>query len=207
MSKRGLIPTLKVIWHEYAFDSKYSINTRGRSQPNPHNIEGNNVNRGKEYQGYSYYFFKIFMKNLPVNFSESVFIDFGSGKGRVLIMAAEFNFKRVFGIEFAEEFYEESLKNTGKAKLNTDKLEIIHTDAVNFQIPDDTNVMFFFNPFDEEIMEGVLKNIDESKSKNSRDIYLVYTSPIYEDCFNKRGYEKVFELRNKNKLEGVIYKK
>ncbi|HIA11726.1 MAG TPA: class I SAM-dependent methyltransferase [Flavobacteriales bacterium] len=206
MRKRGLIPTLKVIWHEYAFDSKYSINTRGRSQPNPHNVEGNNVNSGKEYQGYSYYFFKIFMKNLPVNFSESAFIDFGSGKGRVLIMAAEYKFKRVIGIEYAEDLFKESLINIRSAQFESEAIEIVNADVLDYQIPDIANVFFFFNPFDEDVMDNVLNNIDASKLKAPRDMYIVYTSPTFESCFNTRGYEKVFELNNGAKNEGIIYK-
>jgi len=206
VAKRGLVPTLIMIWHEYAFDSKYGIHTRGRSKPDPAKIKGGNSSGGKEYQGYSYYLFKKFMKALPINFSESVFVDFGSGKGRVLIMAAEFDFKRISGIEFSEEFYRESLSNIDKAKLSSDKLEIIHGDAAHYRIPDDSNVMFFFNPFGEEIMEKVLKNMDESKVRNPREIYIVYTSPTFENCFVKRGYEKIFELHNGAKNEGIIYK-
>lgn len=206
IGKRGLVPTMAIIWHEYAFDSKYGIRTIGRQKPNPNNIEGNNSSSGKEYQGYSYYLFRKFMKQLPVNFSESVFIDFGSGKGRVLIMATEYKFKRVIGIEYAEDLFLESEINVRSTKVCSDTIEIEHADAVNYQIPNDANVFFFFNPFDEEIMESVLNNIDESKVKIPRDMYVVYTSPTFEGCFNIRGYEKVFELINGAKNEGIIYR-
>ena len=146
------------------------------------------------------------MKQLPIDFSQSVFVDFGSGKGRVLIMATEYKFKRVIGIEYAEDLFQESEINIRSAKVSSDIIDIVHADAVDYPIPNDANVLFFFNPFSEEIMESVLNNIDESKAKTPREMYLVYTSPTFEGCFNNRGYKKVFELKNGAKNEGIIYR-
>ena len=206
IGKRGLVPTLAMIWNEYAFDSKYGIKTRGRQKQNVNEIRGSNSDNGKEYQGYNYYFFKKFMKQLPIDYFQSVFVDFGSGKGRVLIMASEYNFKKVVGIEYAEDLFKESIANIRTAKIEANNIEVVHGDAVSYSIPDDANVLFFFNPFDERVMEIVLKNVDESKRKFPRDLYIVYTSPMFEACFNNRGYEKVFELKNGKKIEGIIYR-
>ena len=43
--------------------------------------------------------------------SKSVFVNIGSGKGRNLLIASQFNFKRVVGIEFSKEFCEIAKKN------------------------------------------------------------------------------------------------
>lgn len=55
--------------------------------------------------------FQSIMRNLPTDVSEYVFVDFGSGKGRTLLLAAEFNFKRIIGVEFARELHDTAVKN------------------------------------------------------------------------------------------------
>ncbi|PCH94882.1 MAG: hypothetical protein COB85_05140 [Bacteroidetes bacterium] len=206
IGKRGLLPTLTMVWHEYSFDSKYGIRTKGRQAQNKGKLESTNSKGGKEYQGYSYFLFRKFMNRLAIDFSQSVFVDFGSGKGRVLIMASEYNFKRIIGLEYAEDLFLESQINIGSTKVNASNIHIEHEDAAAYSIPEDANVLFFFNPFDEKVMESVLKNVDASMERTPRKIYIVYTSPTFETCFDERGYEKVFELHNGAKNEGIIYR-
>ena len=43
--------------------------------------------------------FKEMMAHLKIDFQEFTFIDVGSGKGRVLLMAADYPFRRILGIE------------------------------------------------------------------------------------------------------------
>ena len=122
-------------------------------------------------------------------------------------MAAEFKFKKITGVEFAKELYDICRDNLNKVKdkLRTKNIEIHYDDAVDYKIPFDANVMFFFNPFDEQVMEKVLNNIESSLQNSKRTIYIIYLSPLYENCFYKMGYHKSFELKNKNKVEGLIY--
>lgn len=44
------------------------------------------------------------------------FIDIGSGKGRALILAAQYSFKKIFGIEKCEDFCEIAKENLERAK-------------------------------------------------------------------------------------------
>ena len=46
--------------------------------------------------------FCIIKGMIPV---DSIFVDFGCGKGRALLIASEYNFKSVRGVEFAHELY------------------------------------------------------------------------------------------------------
>ena len=43
--------------------------------------------------------FTEMMASLNINFQEFTFIDLGSGKGRVLLMAADYPFRRILGVE------------------------------------------------------------------------------------------------------------
>jgi len=100
LRNRGIFGTLKFLWYELVFDLKYEVRTLGRKSLDGLTVKGVNIERGHAYQGYSYLYFAKVISQLPVDFGESVFIDIGSGKGRILIMAAECGFKRIIGVEF-----------------------------------------------------------------------------------------------------------
>ena len=57
------------------------------------------------------------ISKLQIDYSRFSFIDFGSGKGRVLLVAAGFPFKEVIGVEFSRELHEVALKNKWYGKM------------------------------------------------------------------------------------------
>jgi len=51
---------------------------------------------------------RALLSRLPRNtLSSSTFVDFGLGKGRVLLVAADFTFRRIIGVEFSDELRRE----------------------------------------------------------------------------------------------------
>jgi len=46
------------------------------------------------------------LEKLSINHSEFTFIDFGSGKGRVLFLASEYPYKKIIGVELARMLHE-----------------------------------------------------------------------------------------------------
>ena len=60
--------------------------------------------------------FREMMGALPIELERFTFVDIGSGKGRTLLMASEFPFKRIVGVELMEELHraaEENLRAYG----------------------------------------------------------------------------------------------
>jgi hypothetical protein len=51
-------------------------------------------------------------------------------------------------------------------------------DAVEFQLPEDQLVVFFYHPFVGKTMLRVLLNIEESLRSNPRELYVVYLNPV-----------------------------
>ena len=49
--------------------------------------------------------FRKVLASLQIAFHDYTFIDFGSGKGRALLLASEFPFKRIIGLEFSPELH------------------------------------------------------------------------------------------------------
>jgi SAM-dependent methyltransferase len=146
---------------------------------------------------------KLFAKlDFPKN---GVFVDFGSGKGRVLMMAAELGFERIVGVEFSHELCDVARKNLAvfqaKTGLNVD-IQVIEMDVVNYEVHSDSNVFFMFNPFDSEIMRIVVDKISKSVYDHPRNISLIYQ---YPECRDALDANESFELTSRHQWSGCEF--
>jgi protein-L-isoaspartate O-methyltransferase len=130
----------------------------------------------------------------------------GCGKGRALCIAAHHGFKQVTGLDFAKDLCEIAKENLNLTKQNIPDLEckIINNDAFYFEIPDDVDCIFFFNPFDEIIMSAVVNNIFESLQDNPRKLYIIYVNPLHKEQFIKAGYTETWYSKKMKYIEAVI---
>jgi tRNA G37 N-methylase Trm5 len=118
-----------------------------------------------------------------------VFIDFGSGKGRVVFQAARYPFARVIGVEISEALNEVARRNI---KRNRDRLvcrdvTLVTSDAAEFAIPDDMTIAYFYYPFAGATFERVIANIVLSLDRRPRPVKLIYACPGIEDAITKTG--------------------
>ena len=49
--------------------------------------------------------FHAVLSGIDIRFEDFVFIDFGSGKGRTLLLASKYRFRRIVGVEFSPELH------------------------------------------------------------------------------------------------------
>jgi SAM-dependent methyltransferase len=105
------------------------------------------------------------ISQVPVNYEETTFIDFGSGKGRALLVASEFPFKRIIGVELSGQLCDIATRNVMQyrsASKRCNDIDIHHQSAEEFEIPDDAGVFYFYEPFSSTVAEQVLDNIERS---------------------------------------------
>lgn len=125
---------------------------------------------------------------------ESVFLDFGCGKGRILLAAAEFGFRRVEGVELASNLCKIAENNVTAYKARTGlktEVRIVESDAANHEIQDDVDYFYFFNPFGDEVMRSAVQNIVRSLDRKWRVATLIYCNPQSRRCIEETG---VFNL-------------
>jgi predicted RNA methylase len=120
---------------------------------------------------------------LTIDFANFTFIDVGAGKGRALILAARFPFRRLIGVEFAVELVkaaEANLAMPAVVRLSRSRIEMIHTDALTFDFPPhDPLVVYLFNPFGASIIRGIAKNLFSSLKQNPQAVEVIYMNPIH----------------------------
>jgi SAM-dependent methyltransferase len=124
---------------------------------------------------------RIAFRDLPLAcFDGYTFIDFGSGRGRVLFLAAEYPFRKVQGVEFALELHRDALTNIRTYRHRRRRCQVIesvHVNAVDFEFAAENQVLFFFNPFPAETLARVLARLRASLEKHPRDVVLMLVYP------------------------------
>jgi len=111
------------------------------------------------------------------------FLDLGSGKGRTLLMASDYPFSRVVGVELLPALHQIALENISKYRSESQKcfaLESICADATGFPFPAEPLVLYLFNPFPEPGLRRVLANLEASLRAHPRAVYLLYHNPLLE---------------------------
>jgi len=151
-------------------------------------ITSDNRAEAVEYEATPYLVLKSLQWSIPGNLSEWSFVDIGSGRGRVVIMAASLPYKRVIGVEFSEELHSDALGNLArlpKHKCLANDVIFVRADATEFDPPQGNCIFFLFNPFGASVMRKFLQNVIESYRKTPRDIVFVYYNPKQVHVFSE----------------------
>jgi SAM-dependent methyltransferase len=117
------------------------------------------------------------------DFRDFVFVDLGSGKGRALLMASDYPFRRILGVELLPELNQGAQENLGRYRSESQKcfsLESICANATNFSFPMEPTVLYLFNPFPESELRKVIARVEASLQAHPRTVYVLYHNPLLE---------------------------
>jgi SAM-dependent methyltransferase len=114
--------------------------------------------------------------------ADDVFVDFGCGKGRVLCQAARYPFGRVIGVEVSEPLIEIARSNVARnrSRFACRDVELVTADVVDFKIPEDLTVAYFYHPFAGKTFETVIDRLVDSVERNPRRLTIIYACPGME---------------------------
>jgi len=138
---------------------------------------------GAGYQPTDPALFHSMLGRLHVDFSPFTFIDLGSGKGRALLLAADYPFRRIIGVELLPELHRVALDNLARYRSESQRCFVIESrclDAADFHFPPQPTVLYLFNPLPESALRSVLERFSASLASHPRDAYVLYTNPILE---------------------------
>ncbi len=169
-----------LIARDKLFDLKHGVNTGGIIQLRDLSIASPNAAFGCYYEGFDPKLFNKILGEMEIKHENFVFVDFGSGKGRVLLLASEYPFKKIVGVEFSPELNRIAQNNIRKYRSASRKcrdVESVCQDAVSYSIPKEPAVLFLANPFGEEVMSPALANIQKSLEESPREIFIIYAHP------------------------------
>ncbi len=168
-------------WLGARFDRRFGIETCGiHNDLEVLGAGGEHLAHGRRYEPIQVPVFRDIVRALPIQPENYCFIDFGSGKGRALILAAEAGFKRMIGVEFAPVLHSAALGNVAqyrRVRPLAGPLEVHCQDVTTFVLPPCDAVLFFYNPFDALVMAKVITSVERDWRKHPRDLIVAYRSP------------------------------
>jgi len=116
----------------------------------------------------------------PYSLADFTFLDIGSGKGRVVMLASDAPFQSIVGVELNPE-----LNATAEANLAvwnatphacTD-ISVLHADALAAPIPDSPAVLYIYNSFNLYVMVPLLERLQALALTRTSPIDLIYAKP------------------------------
>jgi SAM-dependent methyltransferase len=172
----GLGPTLRIAFSRLAEElqeRRLGISTSQTVELPDLGVNNPSYHR---YSATTYGTFRNIMRHVDIRANEDVFVDFGAGKGRAVVLAAQYPFRKVIGVELCEPLAEVARRNVAAASrhLKCGNVEIVQADATQWPLPDDATVLFFFNPFHGEFLDGVFAGVRESLARSPRRLTVIF---------------------------------
>ncbi len=157
------------------FDLKYQLDTQTPVQLANLETAAPGAKFAHRYQGTPIAILHRIIRRLKLDRQRFTFIDLGSGKGRVLLIAAQYPFKSVIGVEFSKTLHDIALSNIGKfigAGATHTNVDSINCDAGEFDFSEiGDKIVFCYNPFGADLMLRVLDNLDAPARKPGETIF------------------------------------
>ena len=179
LKTQGLFPALRSLfqrahmrWNEW----RLGIRTEGYIELSEFGIRNEEC---KHYSATSYADFSKIMRTLGIDPREHVFLDYGAGMGRAMILAATYPFKRVLGVDIVPELTAIAEENLARCrpKLVCQDIGITTGDATLYEIPLDVTLFYIANPFNGQVLAAVLANIRSFAAAASRPVLVVCNVP------------------------------
>lgn len=183
LHERGLRNTVAIalayladVWQ----DRRYGLDTTAWVSLDALAVAGDNKAHGEMYQPTLSWPLRHVLRRLRLP-ADSVLVDLGCGKGRVLLTAAQLGF-RARGVEFASELCHIARANAARWRElhpRAASIEVIEGDVVNYAFQPDETLVFLFNPFDAVVLQQVCDRLQHSLAQHPRPVTLVYRNPAH----------------------------
>ena len=219
----------RILRTEISGEKKYGINTTGADELKDLDEMGIDTTHATIYMPVSYELLEEIFKQLQLLTSREWevgnernsstnsaapnsllanihFLDIGCGKGRAMCVAAHKGFRKITGIDFSKKLCEAAEHNCliTQRKIPAIEFKIINNDAFYYDISEDVDCIFMFNPFDEIIMSGVANNINESLRQHPRKMKIIYVNPLHKSLFTNAGFQEIYHSKKMKYLEVAI---
>jgi hypothetical protein len=186
------------------YDALTGVETAGAIPPSELDMPAADRDHSNEYAPTPAPIVRHLLGSIDIHFEQFEFVDFGSGKGRVLLVAAEWPFSRVTGVEVSPTLHRIACENIAAHRRRVPTAPAIRSvrmGVADYQIPAEPSVLFFFNPFDDSVFRAVLDNVEASLLAKPRPMILVYYHATETD---RRMVERLglFRLQRQGTYDG-----
>lgn len=163
--------------------------------------------QGRGYQAFPRLLLLWSIQVLDIEPARFSFIDYGSGRGRMLLTAARLPFRRVIGVEFSRRLHQQAVENivASDRTLLCRNVEAVNIDAVEYDPPSGNLLAFFYNPFDERVLDQVAERLLAAGAKGKRTAFVIFANSTRMPLFAERPEFVPVRLRLKDRLRLGIF--
>lgn len=187
---------------ELLFDAIHDIDTGGIVRHEPA-MPGTSQALSLPYEATRWRWFRKSLASFGVDYADFTFVDIGCGKGRALLLASEFPFRRVIGLELDEDLAAVARRNleTYRGSGRPKAIEIEVADAIHWSFPPEPSVVYLYNPIKRDGVVDLVANLERSLERSPRTLVVYYCRPDFRDAFDR---SPAFEVASVTKRH-VIY--
>jgi SAM-dependent methyltransferase len=178
-------------WIDGGFDRRFGTNTSGVIPPSELALEGDHAYAANRYEPVQIPVFRRIMHDLPIDHQDYAFVDFGSGKGRALLMASQYPFRRIIGVELSSMLHAAAQRNVAifeRRHPGAARIELVCGDALRYPIPEGQVVCFLYNSFGRPLVQKLVETLDVARRGRSRHIFVIYRNPVCADLFDRASF-------------------
>lgn len=138
----------------------------------------------------------------PQPIERYTFIDVGCGKGRGLLLASEYSFCKVVGIELnpgmaaiAQQNVEHWTRThaADPTAARPAPIEVVEQDALDFALPATPTLLFLFHPFEAPVLKLLLRRIETQFAQRPDTLDLLYVNAECADVLDRNpGFTQLF---------------
>jgi SAM-dependent methyltransferase len=209
VKRRGFLETVKVaqsVLIDLFFDYRYGTDTMRWVEVKALGFESEHKTNAVRYTATKSRPLSLLMRQLSLP-TDGAFVDLGSGKGRVLLIASQFGFLHVVGVEFCPELCSIARENIeifdSKVRWPGGYIKVVCSDVATFLVEAFYNVFYMYNPFDKVVMVRLLANLHTSVARFPRKIWLIYNTPIHDQLVSQSG---LFSESREYEIDGTKFK-
>lgn len=173
----GHIKRKMLSYSDFIFDIKYRVNTCGQKSRIDLYAGDSMMSSYISYEPTPVKVMRSIFNNIKPNYNETTFVDFGSGKGRILLLASEYNYKKIIGVELSSQLHkiaEENIRKWKSIKKGCGDIVSINVNAIEFKLPDEPLVLFFFTPFLGSVFAEIVIKINDYLNRTKHPITIIY---------------------------------
>jgi hypothetical protein len=184
----------------HPFDLKYGTDTSKVVEVGGLDMADERMEHAVRYQTARVDVFEALLNELNIPFEEYVFIDLGSGKGRAMLLASRLPFKAIRGVELSTQLHRIACQNISiyrEPAQSCNDIKSLCEDATSFEFPPEKMVLYMFNPFDEDMMRLVVRNLEKTLRNHQKKIYVLYLKALHRRLFDESEMFREFKVTDR----------
>ena len=184
---------------EHEFDRRDGVDTSGL-------VWGLDLKTGSRsdawntaYYGIGPSVFHRVMAQVPESHQRTAtFIDLGCGKGRAVLLASEYSFPQVIGVEIAPQLQRIAVENVarytaaryaeGRGSINPHARAPGRCSSATIASPAGPLVVYLYHPFCRPVLEKVVRNLGRSLAAQPGNAAVIYINHELRDALDRAPY-------------------